>query len=214
MKRTAIVLAIVATCAALTAHAQAPTGKTRFLLLDSVVFSAVLPVDMSAYAPDLRSLLQQHLRRFQAYRPRQRPPKVDPESEMGYEAREGYERRLVAVTTAPGADTLAQQYVDDLRPCYEWEGFHDCPEAEAKFAGQYLAKDPNGPFAEFLPLLAAHRWICAAEGYELEERLDGAVRARRAAEGPLATALKARSLLIRTAAQELRTRKRCHAASP
>ena len=214
MQRMAIVLAIVLTCAALPFHAQPSRPALRFTLLDIIVFSASLPFDMSVYPADLRSLLRQHMTRWKAYRPRQRPPKVDPESEMGYDAREGYERRLAAVTTAPDADTLAQQYVDSLRPCYEWEGFHDCPEAEAKFAEQYLSKNPNNPFAEFLPLLAAHRWICAAEGYELEERPGDAVRARRAAEGPLATALKSPSLLIRTAAQELRSRNRCHGAAP
>jgi hypothetical protein len=42
---------------------------------------------------------------------------------------------------------------------------HDCPEHEAKFAEQHLAKNPDGPFSAFLPLLIANRWLCAAEGY-------------------------------------------------
>jgi hypothetical protein len=128
---------------------------------------------------------------------------------MVYSAREDYERRLVAAASTTGVDRLAQRYVDELRPCYESEGLHDCPEAEAKFAEQYLKKNPDGPFNDFLPLLIAHRWLCAAAGYQAEEKPQDAARARRAASAPLATALKAKSLLIRTAAQELRARNAC-----
>ena len=131
---------------------------------------------------------------------------------MVYAAREGYEKKLVAAASASGSERLAQQYVDELRPCYEWEGFHDCPEREARFAEEHLAKNPNSPFAEFLPLLIAHRWVCTAEGYEREERPQDAVRARQSAEAPLAAALKTQSLLIRTAAQEQQARGRCFAA--
>ena len=131
---------------------------------------------------------------------------------MVYAAREGYERRLVAAASTAGVDRIAQQYVDELRPCYEWEGFHDCPESEARFAERYLAANPNGPFSEFLPLLIANRWLCAAEGYEFEEMPLQAASARGAVVAPLSNALKAQSLLIRTAAQELKARGRCHAA--
>jgi len=130
--------------------------------------------------------------------------------EMVHTAREGYERRLVAAARRSGVEALAQRYVDDLKPCYEWEGFHDCPEREARFAEQYLAANPTSPFREFLQLLVAHRWICTAEGYEREEMPQEAARARRAAEPSLATALQSRPLLIRTAAQELKELGRCH----
>jgi len=130
--------------------------------------------------------------------------------EMVHTAREGYERRLVAAARRSGVEALAQRYVDDLKPCYEWEAFHDCPEREARFAEQYLAANPTSPFREFLQLLVAHRWICTAEGYEREEMPQEAARARRAAEPSLATALQSRPLLIRTAAQELKELGRCH----
>jgi hypothetical protein len=77
------------------------------------------------------------------------------------DAREDYERRMFAIAAGPGVERLAQQYVDELRPCYEWEGLHDCPEEEAKFAEQYLSKNPKSPFREFLPLFAANR--CCAQ---------------------------------------------------
>lgn len=74
----------------------------------------------------------------------------------------------------------------------------------------YTARE--GTFSEFLTLLIANRWLCAAEGYEFEEMPRQAASARGAAVAPLANALKAQSLLIRTAAQELQARGRCHPA--
>jgi hypothetical protein len=208
--RLSLALAIlaIATAASL---AQAPASKRLYRLLDVVVFGTHVPADVSAYPSDIRVLLQQHINRAKAYRPRQRPANLKSDMRMAYAAKEGYERLLVAAAGVSGVERLAQQYVDELRLCYEWEGFHDCPENEAKFAEQYLTKNPNSPFREFLPLLAANRWLCTAEGYELEEMPQDAARSRKASAAPLAVALKSQSLLIRTAAQELQTRARCHA---
>lgn len=46
-----------------------------------------------------------------------------------------YERRLVAMVGTPDADLIA---------------------------AEYRAAHPDGPFSQFLPLLEAHRWLCAA----------------------------------------------------
>ena len=211
MKRPAIAFAIV-TLIAVSPHAQ--VNQSRHQLLDAVVFHAFLLTNAMAYPPDVRSLLQEHVRRAQAYRPRPRPADAKRPGlrEMVYAARENYERRLVASASTAGVDRLAQEYVDALGPCYEWEGYHDCPEREAQFAEQYRMKNPTSPFREFLMLLAAHRWLCAAEGYDYEEKPTDAARSRRASAPLLVASLNARSLLIRVAAQELRTRGRCFAA--
>lgn len=124
-------------------------------------------------------------------------------------AQVNYERRLVAVTNDPRAPALAAEYVDSLRPCYEWEGFHDCPEREAEFADEYQAAHPNGPFSTYLPLLAAHRWLCAAERYEYEKNPTEAARSRRNYQERVSAAQKSRALLIRTAAERLAGRERC-----
>ena len=187
------------------------TSKPAYQLLDVIVFGAYLPVETSVYSPEVRTLLQAHIKRSQAYRPRPRPPE-DPkyrEMNMVYSAREDYERRMFAIARGAGIERLAQQYVEELMPCYESEGLPDCPEHEARFAEQYLAKAPKSAFREFLPLLAANRWLCAAEGYDREEQPQEAARSRRASEAPLAAALKSQSLLIRTAAREQKARGRC-----
>jgi hypothetical protein len=127
-------------------------------------------------------------------------------------ARRNYERGLWAIARArPDAANLAAAYVEQLRPCYEWEGFHDCPEAEAMFAEKYANARPASPFADYLPLLAAHRWICAAEAYEYERTSHvpaakdgvGVARARESFQRNLTKALASRDPLVRFAAAEL-----------
>ena len=206
MNRTAIVVAIVLGAAA-TSHAQGRSSPVRFSLLDAVVFYGTPPTD--GYPADVLREARQFAQRANGYRPRPRPPKLASDMTMAYAAREGYERKLVAAG-GQGTEQLAQQYVDDLRPCYEWEGFHDCPEREALFAEKHRSGNPNSPFRELLPLLIAHRWLCTAEGYEREGRPADGVRARSAFRSELATALVSPSALFRTAAQELQARGGCH----
>jgi hypothetical protein len=64
-------------------------------------------------------------------------------------------------------------------------------------------------FAEYLSLLAAHRWLCTAEAYDYEERPEGAARSRQAYRQAISTARKSTDLLIRSAAQALGARRRC-----
>ena len=115
------VIALAALVVASIAHAQSPSP---YRLLDVLVFGAFLQVDASAYSPEVRNQLQQHIKRSESYRPRPRPAKQEPRvMEMVHTAREGYERRLVAAARRSGVEALAQRYVDDLKPCYEWEAF-------------------------------------------------------------------------------------------
>ena len=194
-------------CFALTA--QAERG-----VLDVVVFYANPPSEVGRYPSDVREELQRYLQRVHDYRPRPRPPRVGSEMAMVYAAREGYERKLVAASGAPGVERLAQEYVDALRPCYEWEGYHDCPEREAVFAERYLLAHPAAPFADFLRVLAAHRWLCTAEAYDYEQQPANAARARGAYQQALETAVQSQSRLMRAAAGELKSSGRCHASDP
>ena len=182
-------------------------------LLDVLVFSAE-PNDTNQYPPEVREELQRYLQRFRGYRPRPRPTGLGSEMTMVYAAREGYERKIVAASELGGVEALAQEYVDRLRPCYEWEGFHDCPEREASFADEYLRQHPDAPFRDFLRLLAAHRWLCTAEGYDHARRPAGAERARREYERAVTRAGETRSAMIEVAVNELRVTNRCYASDP
>jgi hypothetical protein len=178
-------------------------------LVDMVLWGAHLKIDPDAYSPEIKAEVDKHLQRSAGYRSERRRPTNSSELEMVFAAQVGYERRLVAVSDDPMAPALARAYVDSLRPCYEWEGFHDCPEREAVFATEYQTAHPGGPFSEFLPLLAAHRWLCAAEGYDYERQPEGAARSRRAYEQAISSARQSTAPLIRLAAEGLTARGRC-----
>jgi hypothetical protein len=165
---------------------------------------------LAAYQPAVRADLEVHLRRANAYRSK-RPVPAGFEMRMVHAAQVAYERRLVAVTGDVVAPSLAARYVDKLRPCYEWEGFHNCPERGAIFADDYPAANPQSPFAVYLPLLAAHRWLCAAEGYDYEKRPEDAAQYNREFEARVRIAAQSSNALIRAAAARLAERGRCRA---
>ncbi len=191
------------------ASAERQSALPHYLLLDVMVWGADLRMDATTYAPDVRAQIEQLRQRSEAYRSKRVKPTGSSELGMVYDAHVRYERRLVAASTSPGADALALAYVTELQPCYEWEGFSDCPEREATFAAKYLTSHPGGPFSQYLPLLEAHRWLCAAEAYESEKAPAEAIRTRHAYELALFTARQSSSVLVRTAAGELGARARC-----
>jgi hypothetical protein len=178
-------------------------------LLDLLLWGMHQNDELAAYPPELREDLVKVLHRSQAYRSQRPAPAGSPRQKMLRSKLLRYERMLVAVTDDSKAPALAAAYVDRLRPCYEWEGYHDCPEREASFAIEYAKANPGGPFAAFLPLLAAHRWLCTAEAYEYEKRSDDAARSRREYERALSTAGGSRAPLVRAAAHALQTRGSC-----
>ena len=192
----------------------ASTAQAERDVLDVIVFYANPPSAVERYPSDVRDELRRYLQRLRDYRPRPRPPRVGSEMAMVYAAREGYEGKLVAAAGMPGAERLAQEYVDDLRPCYEWEAYHDCPEREAIFAERYLLDHPATAFADFLRLLAAHRWLCTAEAYEREQQPASAARARRDYQKAVERAVHSKSPLMRVAADELKLNDRCFASDP
>ncbi len=182
-------------------------------VVDLLVFGTDQPIDAAAYPPEVRSELERYRQRYTNYRPEPFRPALKGlsagEAGMVYAARVRYERKLAAVSQSPSAPALARAYVERLRPCYEWEGFHDCPEREARFAAAYRAANPGGPFDGYLPLLEAHLWLCTAEAYEYEKQPAGVERSRRAFEEAISQAKRSASALIRYAAEGLSRRSTC-----
>jgi hypothetical protein len=193
----------------MTASSQAPVQSPEDALVNLLVWGADLEIDLTKYRPELQAQIQRHLERRKAYQSKRARPSGSSELEMVYQARVRYERRLVAVSDDPRAPELAASYVDDLGPCYEWEGLPDCPEREAMFADGYQSLNQRGPFSEYLPFLAAHRWLCTAEAYEYEKRPEAATRSRNMFAKRISTAQQSRVLLIRVAADALKARSRC-----
>lgn len=189
-------------------------GPSTRGVLDAIVFYADPPSDVAQFPRDVLEELQRYRQRLRAYRPRPRPAKLGSEMTMVYAAREGYERKLVAASARSGVEKLAQEYVDALRPCYEWESLHDCPEREAIFAERYLSDHSDTPFAGFLRVLAAHRWLCTAEAYEYARQPGSAAHARHEYQRTLAIAVNTESPLMRIAAEELKASGRCRRSDP
>jgi hypothetical protein len=206
-----VLIAVGLALPATAAWSQVPRDLSRNSLVDVLVWGADVTIDWTPYARDVRAEAQRYRQRFQSYGARRRPPR-DPELQMVHAAHLRYERTLAAVSDEPRARTSAAEFVERLKPCYEWEGYHDCPEHEARFAAEYQAANPRGPFRDYLPLLAAHRWLCAAEAYEYEDRPEDATRSRREFNSALSTARRSAALLVRTAAEELGARGRCFAS--
>lgn len=180
------------------------------VILDMMVWGARTTVDAASFAEPLRSEVSAHLTRAASYRS-SRPVPTDGEMRMVNAAWSRYEQSLVSVTDDPRAPQLAAAYVDSLRPCYEWEGMSECPAREARFADEYINRHVDSPFVEYLPLLTAHRWLCAAELFEFEKDPEEARMARRRYDVRIAQALKAKSLVVRAAADRLAARRTCFA---
>ena len=180
-------------------------------LLDVLLWGAHMPIDPAAYPSSLRAEVDRYLRRSNAYHSTRTAPDSLEMIKL-HDAQVSYEQRLVAVTAGiddAAAASQAAAYVDGFQLCYEWEGYHDCPEREALFADQYQAAHPRGPFSQYLPLLSAHRWLCVAEAYGYEKRPADAARSRATYEARVKIARASSVLLIRTAADRLAARGRC-----
>lgn len=188
---------------------SAQTTKTEDALVEMLVSGPDLGIDPAAYPPTLKAVIERYLSLASAYRPTG-PVPLAADFRMAYVARVRYERKLAAVSDDPQAAKLAREYVSELRPCYEWEGYHGCPEREAKFADEYQQAHPDGPFSAYLPLLAAHRWLCTSEAYIYENRPFDAELSRGRYENEIAVARKSELLLVRTAAENLMKRGKCY----
>lgn len=192
------------------AQSVGPPDQGRSSILDLLVWGAQMNVDLGGYPSDVRGEAEAVIARSKAYHSkRPQPTDSDGLSRMVHQARVTYERRLVAMAGTPDADLVAVGYVTDLAPCYEWEGYSDCPAREAAFAAEYQAGHPAGPFSQFLPLLEAHRWLCAAEGFDYEKNADAATTARARYRAALNVASASRARLVRIGATELQARGTC-----
>ncbi len=206
LRSVAVVLLIALSVAAPT---QEKISYPSWSLVDLLVRDADLRIDLASYPPDVRVQIDQLRMRSESYKSRRSKVSEQGLEDMIYSAQVRYERRLVAASTVADTDALAIAYVNDLKPCYEWEGASGCPKQEAEFAAAYQADRPSGPFGQYLPLLEAHRWLCAAEGFDSEKSPAEAAKSRAAYTKALLVAQRSASLLVRTAATELGKRNRC-----
>ena len=207
--RLSVVSLFIGTASWMSWSSGAP-AQGRSSILDLLVWGTHMNVDLSDYPADVRTEAEAVIARSKAYKSRRsQPTDSDGLSTMVHHARVAYERRLVAMARTPGAEAMALAYVTDLTPCYEWEGYSDCPAREASFASDYQRTRPNAPFKELLPLLEAHRWLCAADGFDYEKNAGGATSARARYRASLKVAAVSNDRLVRIGATELEGRGTC-----
>jgi hypothetical protein len=158
------------------------------------------------------------LRRAQRFMSRLRPPPSHSgEMSMVWGKRRHYERLFAAAAVpyyATERDELAvaeevADFVEGMRPCYEWEGFSECPRREAAFADFWMEYHPHSSFEAFLPLFAGNRWLCAADGFDGEKEPAKAADARTRAAALLQRAKAGEDPLFRYAAAQMLADPKC-----
>jgi hypothetical protein len=90
---------------------------------------------------------------------------------------------------------LATEYARSARILYEWEGLPSSPIDEATYAEEYIAKNPNSPFASYLYLFAAERWRYAFELFARDRNAKGVVDSAAKYRDLIALARKADPLI-------------------
>jgi|SRR5688500_11559248 len=195
------------------AQASLPPARNG-LLFGGIGQGPYKPIDDPAAATRWKAVED----RAKSVKTKLRPlPKADGEFEMVIRKRQSYESLLIAVALPLGTHSdrevwvqeEAVSFVEGLRPCYEWEGFSDCPQKEAEFAEFWRKWYPSSSFREFLPVFASHRWICAAEALEREKNPAEAAAAHARSKKLIAGGLQSADPLMRYLARELERDGRC-----
>lgn len=207
-------LAIAALCA-LASLQQASTQPWR----DALLFGALDATNMEAIVdPAAAARWKEVQRRARAFQSRLRPPPSrSGEMSMVWDKRRHYERLFAAVgvpyyATASDERVLAEEvadFIQGMRPCYEWEGSYECPLREAEFAEHWMRHFPNSGFAAYLPLFAGNRLLCAAVSYDAGKESARAADARRRATAHLKRAADGKDPLFRLAARQMLADSKC-----
>ena len=88
------------------------------------------------------------------------------------DARRSVEKGIVSLINSKGIEKAAADYARSAKLYYEWEGFADSPLDEARYAEDYLGKKPTTVIKPYLILFLAHRYRCAYECLEFEQKFD------------------------------------------
>jgi len=82
------------------------------------------------------------------------------------------EKGIVSLINSPGIEKAAAEYARSAKLYYEWEGFADSPLDEARYADEYIERNPATVIKPYLILFLAHRYRCAYECLEFEKKFD------------------------------------------
>ncbi len=82
------------------------------------------------------------------------------------------EKGIVSLINSRGIEKAAADYARSAKLYYEWEGFADSPLDEARYAEEYIGRNPATVIKPYLILFLAHRYRCAYECLEFEKKFD------------------------------------------
>ncbi|HMB27843.1 MAG TPA: hypothetical protein VKS99_07035 [Blastocatellia bacterium] len=82
------------------------------------------------------------------------------------------EKGIVSLINGKGIETAAADYARTAKLYYEWEGFADGPLDEARYAEEYIERNPATMIKPYLILFLEHRYRCAYECLEFEKNFD------------------------------------------
>jgi hypothetical protein len=129
--------------------------------------------DLAPVAEPLKARLARFLERRTAFKSRYKSAPDTMEKMRADAKRREIERAIVAIVEAPGIEKIAADFVAAAPVAYEWEGMHDGPLDEARFAESTLKGNPGSPLAPWLALFIAQRQRVAFEAYENEKNTEG-----------------------------------------
>lgn len=149
--------------------AAEPAGGTR--LTDNMFCyynpeEAPQAPDASLYSAEELLLVEAAMARLQAFVPlTEMPGDLYFEESIALEKRQGLEHTAAVLSDDPTYALTVMEYLADAPIFYEWEGMHEGPLAEAEYAAQYLAENPETIIEPFLLTFLLHRyraaWECA-----------------------------------------------------
>lgn len=171
----AIVLGVLAAAGA------AETGVRQGVQLEGKLYRSAFAsgpgvlsrADLARVAEPLRSRLQRHLERRDAFKStfRSRPESMqDVRSDA---KRRLLERSIVSLVETPDVAATAAGFVAAAPVSAEWDGRPEGPLAEATFAENVLKKDPASPLAPWLYAYIAVRQRIAFEASGREQDVEG-----------------------------------------
>lgn len=176
----AAVLVALGAASAAQAPAVPPAVNLQGKLYRSVFSGAGLTAqDLRTLPEPLRSRLTKYLARRTAFKSGYKSDSDSFERVRADAKKRMLERAIVAMIDAPGIEQMAAQYIAKAPIFYEWEGRHDGPQDEARYAEDVLKLDPSSPMAPWFYVFIAQRQRVLFETYEKEKNEEGMKAAAR-----------------------------------
>ncbi|MBO0862569.1 MAG: hypothetical protein J2P21_29530 [Chloracidobacterium sp.] len=167
----AVALLLVAVNPRLCVLAQRPFGGNLYKSLFHDV--PVSEIKTANWPEDLKRRLDEYKNRSLGFHSQLDDCRALPDDEVPLcEVTRKVEKGIVSLINSRDIEKEATDYARSATLAYEWEGFADGPLDEARYAEDYLGRNPSSVIKPYLILFLAHRYRCAYECLEFEQKFD------------------------------------------